>query len=108
MSKLLEGKTTIVLGVWNKWGIAYAISQAFVREGAPLPLTCQNDRARPTCEELGQELGAAGLFPCDVQQQSDIDKLAEALTASGRRLDVIVHSIAFANREDLNQPFVQT
>jgi len=108
MSKLLEGKTTIVLGVWNKWSIAYAISQAFVREGATLLLTFQNDRARPTVEELGHDLGAAGLFPCDVQQQSDIDKLAEALTASGRRLDVIVHSIAFANREDLNQPFVHT
>jgi enoyl-[acyl-carrier protein] reductase I len=108
MSKLLEGKTAIVLGVWNKWSIAYAISQAFVREGATLLLTFQNDRARPTVEELGHDLGAAGLFPCDVQQQSDIDKLAEALTASSRRLDVIVHSIAFANREDLNQPFVQT
>jgi enoyl-[acyl-carrier protein] reductase I len=108
MSKLLEGKTAIVLGVWNKWSIAHAISQAFVREGATLLLTFQNERARPTVEELGHDLGAAGLFPCDVEQESDVDKLVEALKASGRKLDVIVHSIAFANREDLSQPFIHT
>jgi enoyl-[acyl-carrier protein] reductase I len=108
MSKLLEGKTAIVLGVWNKWSIAYAISQAFVREGAALLLTYQNERAKPAVEELGRDLGAAGLFPCDVQQQADIDSLAESLKAAGRKLDVMVHSIAFANHEDLNRPFVNT
>ncbi len=108
MSKLLEGKTAIVLGVWNKWSIAYAIAQAFVREGATLLLTYQNDRAKPTVEELGRELGAAAFFPCDVQQQADIDGLAAAVKATGRRLDVMVHSLAFANHEDLNRPFIET
>src|ERR1700689_615021 len=108
MSKLLEGKTAIVLGLWNKWSIAYAISQAFVREGATLLLTYQNERAKPTVEELGRELGASGTFPCDGQQQSDIDTLAESLKASGQKLDVLVHSIPFANHEDLNRPFVNT
>jgi enoyl-[acyl-carrier protein] reductase I len=108
MSQLLEGKTAIVLGVWNKWSIAFAIAQAFVRERARLLLTYQNDRAKPTVEELGKELGAEGFFPCDVQQQSDIDRLAEALKAQGRKLDVVVHSLAFANHEDLNQPFLNT
>jgi len=108
MSKLMDGKTAIVLGVWNQWSIAYAIAQAFVREGATLLLTYQNERAKPTVEELGQQLGAAALLPCDVQQQSDIDQLAESLKDSGRKLDAVVHSIAFANREDLGQPFVNT
>jgi enoyl-[acyl-carrier protein] reductase I len=108
MSKLLEGKTAIVLGVWNKWSIAYAIANAFVREGATLLLTYQNERAKPTVEELGKELGAAGFYACDVQLESDIDNLAAALTAEGRKLDVVVHSLAFANHEDLNQPFVNT
>ncbi len=108
MSKLLEGKTAIVLGVWNKWSIAYAIANAFAREGATLLLTYQNERAKPTVEELGKELGAAGFYACDVQQQSDIDNLAAGLTAEGRKLDVVVHSLAFANHEDLNQPFVNT
>lgn len=108
MSKLLEGKTAIVLGLWNKWSIAYAIAQAFVREGATLLLTYQNERAKPTVEDLGRDLGASGIYPCDVQQQSDIDQLAARLKESGQKLDVLVHSIAFANHEDLNQPFVNT
>lgn len=108
MSKLMEGKTAVVLGVWNKWSIAYAIAQAFVREGATLLLTYQNDRAKPTVEELGQQLGASGLYPCEVQQQADIDRLAEVLRSEGRKLDVIVHSLAAAKHEELNQPFVNT
>jgi enoyl-[acyl-carrier protein] reductase I len=108
MPKLMEGKTAIVLGVWNQWSIAYAIAQAFVREGATLLLTHQNERAKPAVEELGQQIGCAALFPCDVQVQSDIDQLAEALKGSGRKLDVMVHCLAFANRDDLGQPFVNT
>jgi enoyl-[acyl-carrier protein] reductase I len=108
MPKLMEGKTAIVLGVWNQWSIAYAIAQAFVREGGTLLLTYQNERAKPTVEELGQQLGAAGFYPCDVQQQSDIDALAKSLETEGRKLDAVVHSLAFANRDDLGQPFVNT
>jgi len=92
MSKLLQGKTAIVLGVWNKWSIAYAIAHAFAREGAKLLLTYQNERARPAVEELGRELGVAGFFPCEVQEQSDIDRMAVSLEAAGHRLDIVVHS----------------
>jgi enoyl-[acyl-carrier protein] reductase I len=108
MSKLLEGKTAIVLGVWNKWSIAYAIAQAFAREGANLLLTYQNERAKPTVEELGKELGVTSFYPCDVMQQSDIDGLATSLKTDGHKLDVMVHSLAGANHEDLNQPFLNT
>jgi enoyl-[acyl-carrier protein] reductase I len=108
MSKLMEGKTAIVLGVWNKWSIAYAIAQAFAREGATLLLTYQNDRAKPTVEELGNELGAKGFYPCDVQLQSDIDGLAESLKRHDHKLAAVVHCLAFANHEDLNQPFLNT
>ena len=108
MSKILEGKTTIVLGVWNKWSIAYSIAEAFVREGATLLLTYQNERAKPTVEELGNQLGAKAYFPCDVQQQGDIDALAKGIQAGAYRLDAVVHSLAFANRDDLGNPFVET
>jgi len=108
MSKLLEGKTAIVLGVWNKWSIAYAIAQAFAREGATLLLTYQNDRVKPVVEELGRELGAAAFYPCDVQRQEDIDGLAEAMRSDGRKLDVVVHSLAAAKHEELSQPFLDT
>jgi enoyl-[acyl-carrier protein] reductase I len=108
MPKLLEGKTALVLGVWNKWSIAFAIAQAFAREGAKLLLTYQNERAKPTVEELGNELGAAGFYPCDVQLQPDIDGLAASLKAESQKLDVVVHCLAGANHEDLNQPFSNT
>jgi enoyl-[acyl-carrier protein] reductase I len=108
MSRLLEGKTAVVLGVWNKWSIAYAIAQAFVREGAKLLLTYQNERARSSVEELGRELGVTGFYACEVQQQSDIEHMANSLKAAGHRLDVVVHSLAAAKHEDLNQPFMNT
>ena len=108
MSKIMEGKTALVLGVWNKWSIAYAIAQAFVREGANLLLTYQNQRAKPTVEELGRDLDAKALFACDVQQEAEVEKLATEVQSAGHRLDVVVHSIAFANHQDLNQPFVNT
>lgn len=108
MSKLLEGKTAIVLGVWNKWSIAYAIAQAFAREGAKLLLTYQNERVKPSVEELGRELGAVGLYACEVQQQSDIEQMAASVKSAGHALDVVVHSLAAAKHEDLNQPFLNT
>jgi enoyl-[acyl-carrier protein] reductase I len=108
MSKLLEGKIAIVLGVWNKWSIAYAIARAFAREGAKLLLTYQNERVKPSVEELGRELGAVGFYPCEVQQESDIEQLAASLKSSVHTLDVVVHSLAAAKHEDLNQPFVNT
>jgi enoyl-[acyl-carrier protein] reductase I len=57
---------------------------------------------------LGRELGAAALFPCEVQQQAEIDRLAESIKAGGRKLDVVVHSLAAAKHEELNQPFLNT
>ena len=104
----MEGKTAIVLGVWNKWSIAYAIAAAYVREGASLILTYQNERAKPTVEDLGKELGVKAYFPCDVQTPGDIAALAESLKADGHKLDVVVHSMAFAKHEELNQPFLET
>jgi len=108
MSRLLEGKTAIVLGVWNKWSIAYAIAQAFTREGAGLLLTYQNDRVKASVEELGRELGAIGFYPCEVQKESDIEQLAASLQSAGHTLDVVVHSLAAAKHEELNQPFLGT
>jgi enoyl-[acyl-carrier protein] reductase I len=107
MPQLLEGKTALILGVANKWSIAYAIAQAFRREGAKLLLTYQGERLKKTVEELGAELGAARVFDCDVSKEEDLARLTETVGAEGR-LDCVVHSIGFANREDLDRPFVET
>ena len=112
MHQLLEGKTALILGVANKWSLAYAIAQAFHREGARLLLTYQGERLKGTVEELGQELGAARIFDCDVTKDDDLARLTETLRGEAlnkdARLDAVVHSIAFANREDLTHAFLET
>jgi enoyl-[acyl-carrier protein] reductase I len=108
MSKLLEGKLALVLGIANKWSLAYAIAQAFSREGATLVLTYVGDRIKIAVEELAQGLNVSQILPCDVTKDDDLQQLSASLQAMGRPLDVVVHSLAFANREDLSKPFVET
>ncbi len=108
MSKLLEGETALILGVANKWSLAYAIAQAFTREGARLILTYQGERQKETVEELGHELKAARVLNCDVQRDEEIEQLVRSLKEDSGKLDAVVHSIAFANREDLSRLFVET
>ena len=107
MSQLLAGKTALVLGVANKWSLAYAISAAFVREGASLVLTYQGERLRQTVEELGTELGASKIFPCDVTKQDELDQLVTELKQTTPSVEALFHSIAFANPEDLSRPFLR-
>jgi enoyl-[acyl-carrier protein] reductase I len=108
MGNLLEGRTALVLGVANRWSLAWSIAQSFVREGARVILTYQGDRQKETVEELGAELGAALVAPCDVTQDEELQALARAISARFGELDALVHSIAFANREDLSRPFLET
>jgi enoyl-[acyl-carrier protein] reductase I len=107
MPQLLAGKTALILGVANRWSLAYAIAQAFHREGAKLLLTYQGERQKLTVEELGNEVGASLIFDCDVTKDEDLARLTETCRAQGT-LDAMVHSIAFANRDDLSRPFVET
>jgi enoyl-[acyl-carrier protein] reductase I len=108
MSELLAGKTALVLGVANKWSIAFAISSAFVREGASLILTYQSERQKETVEELGSELRASKIYPCDVTKPAELEALVAHLRQDAPVIDSVVHSIAFANREDLSRPFLET
>ncbi len=105
---LLEGKTALVMGVANRWSLAWAVAQAMVREGAELILTYQGERQKSTVEGLGRSLNAGRLLPCDVGKDSEVEKMFQALQNEGRKLDVLVHSLAFANREDLENPFHET
>ncbi len=106
MSQLLAGKTAVILGVANRWSIAYAIADAYRREGAKLILTYQGERQKATVEELGAELGAAKVLNCDVTKAEELEGLVAEL--AGETLHAVVHSIAFANREDLSRPFLET
>jgi len=108
MADLLAGKTALVLGVANRWSLAHAIAKAFTREGANVILTYQGDRQKLTVEELGQDVGANLVTACDVTVDAELDRLAAMLKDRNTTLNAVVHSIAFANREDLARPFVET
>jgi len=108
MSKLLEGKTALILGIANKWSLAYAIAQAFSREGATLVLTYLGERQKGSIEELAKDLNVRAVLPCDVTKDEELAGLQDSLTDLGRPLDAVIHSLAFANKEDLSKPFVET
>jgi enoyl-[acyl-carrier protein] reductase I len=109
MPALLTGKTALILGVANKWSIAYAIAQAFVREGGQVVLTYQADRQKAVVEDLAKDLSSeVAVLPCDVTVPEQLDALAVALKERFGKIDTVVHSIAYANREDLARPFYET
>jgi enoyl-[acyl-carrier protein] reductase I len=102
MSKLLEGKLALILGIANKWSLAYAIAQAFSREGATLVLTYLGEHQKEAIEGMAEGLDVAAILPCDVTREDELTALTESLRALGRPLHAVVHSLAFANREDLS------
>ena len=108
MSKLLEGKLALILGIANKWSLAYAIAEAFSREGATLVLSYLGEKQKAAIEELSDGMNVAAILPCDVSKEEELAALGESLRGLNRPLDAVVHSLAFANREDLSRPFVET
>jgi enoyl-[acyl-carrier protein] reductase I len=108
MPQLMEGRVALILGVANRWSIAYAIAKAFTREGAEVILTYQGERQKQTVEELAAEVKARQVLACDVTQDAQLDALASKLQGQGTVLSAVVHGIAFANREDLSRPFIET
>jgi len=106
MPELLSGKTALILGVANKWSIAYAIAKAFTREGAEIVLTYQGERQKMTVEDLANDLKAKQVLSCDVTNDDDLANLSATLKDS--TLSAVVHSIAFAKPEDLSGRFIDT
>ncbi|GAC1548289.1 MAG: enoyl-ACP reductase [Candidatus Velthaea sp.] len=95
--KLLEGKTVLITGVANRWSIATGIARAMYAHGATLAFVYQGERVKDEVEKLAAELGGAPSYECDVTS----DAALKALAAKAGKLDGLVHSIAFVNKEDL-------
>ncbi|HEY8346423.1 MAG TPA: enoyl-ACP reductase [Symbiobacteriaceae bacterium] len=103
---LMEGKKCLVMGVANKRSIAWGIAQALHREGAELAFTYLNDRLKANVVELVETLEGHERFPilpCDVTSDEQMDALFRTLEAEWGKLDVLVHSLAFARSEDLKK-----
>ena len=98
---LLDGKTALVTGVANRWSIATAIARGLHEHGARIALTYQGERVKDEVEKLSAELGGAPAIECDVSNDASLAAMPETLAQRFGPLDVLVHSIAFANKEDL-------
>ena len=104
----LDGKVGLIVGVANKRSLAWAIAQAAAGEGAHLVLTYQ-ERFKEHTEELAATLSPAPvLMQCDVQDDAQIDAVFAQIGATSGGLDFLVHGVAFANRDDLSNPFTDT
>jgi enoyl-[acyl-carrier protein] reductase I len=99
--KLLDGKRALVTGVANRWSIATGIARKLHENGAQIALAYQGERVKDEVEKLGAELGGAPACECDVSNDESLAALREDLLARFGKIDALVHSIAFANKEDL-------
>ncbi len=106
---LLTGKKILIMGVANKWSIAWAIAKAFAASGAELAFSYQDERFKDKVGKLVEsEMPGAILLPCDVSKDEDIMRLAGTLQEKWGGLHGIVHSLAYAKKEELDGMFVHT
>ncbi len=105
---LLANKKAIVFGVANDHSIAWAIAQALHREGAELALTYVGEAIEKRVRPLAESLGVRTVLPCDVTQDEDIAATFAALGAQWGRVDIVIHAVAFALREELKGRFSNT
>ena len=98
---ILSERKALVVGVANEHSIAYGCAKAFRAAGAELGITWLNDKARPHVEPLARELEAPITAPLDVARPGELEALFELVRARWGRLDILVHSIAFAPKQDL-------
>lgn len=98
----LAFKKGLVIGIANDKSIAWGCASAFRRFGADLAVTYLNDKAKPYVEPLAEQLGSEIFMPCDVQQEGELEKVFETVEQRWGKLDFVLHSIAFAPRDDLH------
>ena len=103
---LLDGKIALVFGVANKNSIGWGIAQALQREGATIVLSYAMERLARRVKPLGESIGCELMLQADVTRADELDAVFAAIEAKYGRLDVLVHSVAFAGRDVLGGRFV--
>jgi len=104
----LKGRNALVMGVANHRSLAWAIAQQLHQAGARLCLTYAGERLKSSVEELAATLPGTLTLECDVTRDATIDAVAQRLGAEFGTLDMLIHGIAFARKEDLEGQFVAT
>ncbi|MBC6414159.1 MAG: enoyl-ACP reductase [Chromatiales bacterium] len=103
---MLDGRCALLTGVATKHSIAWGITRSLAREGARIVLAYQNEKLKSRVEKLAAECNAEMILPCDVQNDAEIEELFRSLKQNWPKLDILVHSIAYAPREELNGEFL--
>ncbi len=105
---MFDGKKVLVLGVANERSIAWGIAEALHKEGAELAFNYLNEALERRVRPLADSLGCKNVLPCDVQHDDQIDSMFEELKSRWGTIDAVVHSLAYAEKEDLTNRFVNT
>ncbi len=103
----LNGKRALIVGLASNRSIAWGIAQAMHREGAELAFTYQNERLKPRVEKMAAECDSELTFPLDVTNDDEINAVFANLKQSWGYLDIIIHSVAFAPKEELEGDFLE-
>jgi enoyl-[acyl-carrier protein] reductase I len=98
---ILKGKKALIAGIANEYSIAYGCAKAFREVGAELAITYLNEKARPHVEPLARELEAPIFVPLNVAEPGELEAVFARIEREWGSLDILVHSIAFAPKEDL-------
>ena len=102
----LEGKKALVIGVASKRSIAWGIAQSMHREGADLAFTFQNERLKDRVVDMAAGCNSSAVFPCDVEHDQEIEDLAASLKSHWGSLDILVHAVGFAPRDQLEGDYL--
>lgn len=105
---MLRDKLGIIFGVANKRSIAWACAQALSEAGARLAFTYQGERLKENVESLTNGMEGTLILPCDVMKQEEIDSAFARVRKEFGRLDFLIHSIAYAPKEELEGEFIDT
>ena len=108
MNTMMQGKRGVVMGVANKMSIAWGITEALYKAGAKIALTYQGDIMEKRVTPLGQEVNADLIVPCDVSDESSIDKAFDEISKKWGKIDFLVHSIAYSDKNELRGKYVDT
>lgn len=105
---LLDGKKAVIFGVANEKSIAWAIARTFREEGAELAFTYANEAVAKRVFPLAESIGVNLVLPCDVTSDDDIAQVFAEIGKVWDGVDILIHSVAFANREELKGSFLNT
>lgn len=108
MKELLKGKNILIMGVRNKWSIAWGIAKSASENGANVIFTYQSDREEKDAANLAASLGSSSIYKCDISSDEQIDELFENLKKDYGVIHGLVHAIAHAKTEDIRNNFVST